>query len=470
MGRTADFLSSLLYNFAVTFGGKRDLATVLGYKPVLEYHDYLARFARGDIAGRIVEIPAEATWKTLPRLTEDDKLKGETALSRKFAKLAKRVKLRQMLEKADVLAGIGRYSVLLIGFNDGRKLEEPVAPGSDVLFVQPFSEDNAQPATIDLDPSSPGFGQPSHYTIDLSRGLSEANPTLAGILGRVRRALGPTVPRVHVSRLVHIAEGTLEDNLYGRPRLRRVWDRLDDLAKIAGGSAETFWLIANRGMQFDVDKDLALTDEDKAELLEQQEQYEHGQSRWFRTRGVTIKGLNELGAGNVNPSQVFRVIAALIVGATDIPYRMLFGTERGQNINAQDRRAWLEQVSSRQGSFASEVVLQPLIERLVAAGALPALALEASLVWPPVHDDKHQAEVAKDVATAEKAHAQAVQAGGHVLTTGEFRSKFLGLPSEMPKDAQDEERKAEAEQAAADAAAAAADAAQQQSEDLPNAA
>lgn len=438
MGR--DFLASAFQRFLLTFGGKRDLARVLGYKPTLEYDDYLARYARGDIAGRIVEIPAEATWKTLPRLTGDETLLAETALSKKFQRLARKVHLRSMLEKVDVLAGIGRYSVLLIGFGDGKKLDEPVAEGAggDVLYLAPFSERSAQPNDVDIDPRSPGFGKPLNYTIDLARGIQDNDPTIRSVLQRAFGEPSRASQKVHVSRLVHVAEGTLEDGLFGRPRLRRVWDRLDDIAKISGGSAEVFWMIANRGLQFDVDKDLQLNAEDKADLEKQFEEYEHDQRRMFRTRGVTIKGLNELGAGLVNPRQVFSVVASLIVGATDIPYRMLFGTERGQNINAQDRRAWLDQVSSRQKGFATEVVLEPLIEKLVHAGALPAVALDAEIVWPPVHDDLHQAEVADTVARAEANHGKAAEKGTAVLTTGEFRSILLGLPPEKPEDAADD--------------------------------
>ena len=440
-----DRLASLVSSLWATFGGKRDLGTALGYRPMLQYEDYLARFARGDIAGRIVEIPAEATWGTLPRLTTDEELESETAVSRKFERIAERVKLRRAIEKADVLAGIGRYSVLLIGFADGRPLEEPVQEGSvgaeGVLYVQPFSEMSALPIELDLNPLSPNFGAPSIYQVDIARGLLEGNDIADEFLRqRVRRGMaGPTVRRVHASRLVHVAEGTLEDDLYGRPRLRRVWDRLDDLAKTVGGSAEVFWLVANRGMQIDVDKDLSLNDDDKADLQEQIEEYEHNQRRFFRTRGVKIQGLNELGSGNVNPRQVFSVIAALIVGATGIPYRMLFGTERGQNINEQDRKAWLEQVAARRTAFGNEVVLQPLIEKLAHAGALPDLAREAKIVWPMIHDDMHRAEVADVIARAEANHAKAMMQGGRAaLATSEFRSLYLGLPPQRPADPQDE--------------------------------
>jgi hypothetical protein len=434
-----DVWGSFLNYFAVTFGGKRNLPVVLGYKPTLTYFDYLARYARGDIAGRIVEIPAQATWEALPQFSDGAGV-FETALSRKFERLAQRIQLRLMLEKVDILAGIGRYAVLLIGFRDGGDLSKPVKPGSmgpdDVLFLAPFSEANAIPTDIDMDPSSPGFGSPSHYSIDFARGVAQTDPALYSVINRLSQTFGSGSlnQKVHVSRLIHVAEGTLEDQLFGRPRLRRVWDRMDDLAKVVGGSAEVFWLVANRGLQFDVDKELQLNDEDKTELQNQFDEYEHGQRRMFRTRGVRIQGLNELGSGNVNPRPVFGVIAALICGSTDIPYRMLFGTERGQNTNAQDRATWLEVVAARREGFATEVMLRPLIQRLVNAGALPAAAQDADLVWPPVHDDKHQAEVAQAVAAAEYSHARAKNLGSSTIADREFRTLFLGLPPDKPAE------------------------------------
>lgn len=432
-----DLLGSLYRWFGL--GGRRDLPTVLGYDPDLDYDKYLARYARGGIAGRIVEIPAEATWETLPSLVEDATLLEETAITKKFAEIAKRVQLRRMLERADRLAGIGRYAIALIGFRDGKPLDEPVAENSvgadGVLYVAPFSEKYAIPSRIELDPKSPLYGGPSHYAVDFARGaLEQQDPAISAWIKRfVGGFTTQNRPEVHASRIVHLAEGELEDGLYGLPRLRRVYDLLDDLAKTVGGSAEIFWNTADRGMQFDVDKDMTLSKEAEENLEKQIEEYYDGLRRAFQTRGMSIKGLNELGAGNVNPRPVFQCVSALITGTTGIPFRMLFGTERGQNINEQDRKAWLEQVWRRRATYGSEVVVWPFIERLVYAGALPKLALEAHLAWPPVHDDAHQANVADTVSRAELNHAKAVQMGAASIGEGEWRSNFLGLPRELSK-------------------------------------
>ena len=83
---------------------------------------------------------------------------------------------------------------------------------------------------------------PKTYTLDLS------SPDLTGINSSTVRKV-----EVHYSRILHVAEGVLQNSYKGEPRLSRVFNLLDDLMKVAGGSAETFWLTANRGLQADID-------------------------------------------------------------------------------------------------------------------------------------------------------------------------------------------------------------------------
>ena len=49
-----------------TFGGERDLYTVLGYKTELSFDDYFAKYDRGDLAGTIIEKPVTETWRKPP--------------------------------------------------------------------------------------------------------------------------------------------------------------------------------------------------------------------------------------------------------------------------------------------------------------------------------------------------------------------------------------------------------------------
>ena len=73
-----------------------------------------------------------------------------------------------------------------------------------------------------------------------TRSISTAAPR------RHSRTLPRKVGFVHASRVLHVAEDCLDDDVYGIPRLKPVFDRLDDLLKVVGGSAEFFLRGASR--------------------------------------------------------------------------------------------------------------------------------------------------------------------------------------------------------------------------------
>ena len=55
-----------------------------------------------------------------------------------------------------------------------------------------------------------------------------------------------------------------------------VWNYLDDLDKIMGGSSEAVWRTVDRGIQFDIDKDADLTSEDEDDFEDEIDEYIHG--------------------------------------------------------------------------------------------------------------------------------------------------------------------------------------------------
>src|ERR1019366_8703222 len=101
---------------------------------------------------------------------------------------------------------------------------------------------------------------------------------------------------------------------------------LDDLDKCTGGGAEAFWLRANAGLHLDIDKDMALPQakDTVAALKEQAEDYQNQQTRWLRTRGVTV---SHLGSNVANFSGPADAILTQIAGTRKMPKRILTGSE-----------------------------------------------------------------------------------------------------------------------------------------------
>ncbi len=386
------------------FGGSRDLYTVYGYKVKPVFQDYLAKYIRQDIAKRIVNAPASATWKTPPTIVANPEF------TTKWDALIEQYKVWSVLERLDRLTGIGRFAVLLIGLSDTVDTSKPVMRASDILYLQPYSEGSVQILKYDESPTSPRYGLPLDYEIQAS------DTSLGGIKNANLK--------IHYSRVVHVAEDCLENTVFGIPRLQGVYNLLDDLAKVVGGSAETYWLMSNRGMQVDVDKEMDLSTDDATALSDEIQEYHHQLRRFIRTRGVKI---NNLGSDIANPKDTFDVLVSLISGTTGLPKRILLGSEVGQLASDQDRANWADRVEERRKGFVNPTILKPFIETLIEAQVLPRT--EYTIEWSeafkmtPLEETQKMAQFARAATNLSKQHQF-----GTPITTQEEARAALGLP------------------------------------------
>lgn len=408
--------------FGTIYGGSRDLYAVFGYRPYIGFEEMFQKYVRQDIAGRIVEAEPHATWSAPPVLETTNQ-----AYKDGWNDLIQRHNLYGKFSRLDKLAGLGRYSVLVIGFDDGKPLDQPLDTDRQnrVIYLQPYGEATADILQYERDQTNPRFGQPVMYRISPQRMDSE------------RRRAGSTTTSnfaqlsfsVHYSRVLHVAENTLEDDLFGIPRLQRVYNLLDDLQKTAGGSAETFWLTSNRGMQVDIDKDMDLKADDAAALSDEIDEYFHNLRRVIRTKGVKIENL---GSDVADPRGTFSVLIALISGATGIPQRILLGSEAGQLASEQDRANWAVRIEERRQLFAEPVIINPFSRKMIECNVLPA-PTDLTHLWPdafrqnPLERAQTSAQQARSLANVSKALSDAVP----VVTPEEGRA-IIGLKGEMP--------------------------------------
>lgn len=414
---------SLARRAGTQFQGERDLDVVLGYPTVITYLDYWTKYERQDVAGRIVDMYPQECWRGEIGVTDNDS-DADSRFVKDWRALNKRLRAIHMLTRADKVAGIGRYGVLLVGLKDGMDLREPaqkVRGPDDVLYLSPFSEKHAEIIRWDTDPQSPRFGKPLEYRITLSAGVENFSPTMA--------AQGIAQAVVHHSRVLHIAEGLLEDEVFGRPRLQRVYNRLEDLQKLAGGSAEIFWQIAAQLLHVDIDKDAEVDPKDLELLDEQLQEVMHNLRRTLQTQGARVTAV---GGDDVDPSGVFTVLQTLIASAAEIPMRILFGSERGELASSQDQEEWHGRIQHRRETFAEAVILRPLVDMLVQLGAMTAPAGgEFAVKWPVLGEpsESERADVALKVAQAAQALHKAEP--WRVVGPHELR-EVLRLPPEMP--------------------------------------
>lgn len=411
--------SGLAAVFGRQFGGNRNVWDEYGYlRRDLTFKDYFARYERQDIARRIINMPAEDTWHAAPAISDDEDPEQQSPFERSWGALVRRHQVWNRFEKADRLAGIGHYAVILIGLRGQNRLDQPARPvggPDDVVFLKPYSEQSAAIDAFVETPTDPRYGEPEYYEIDLA--------------SDERMSLKSRKVKVHHSRVIHVAEDTLEDEVYGAPRLQHVYNLLMDLEKVVGASAEIFYRAAWGGKQFDLDPELQLAPEDEKNMAEELDEYQHKLRRFIRTRGVKVTDLTGQ-MGDPRPS--FLVIQDLISAATGIPQRILFGSERGQLASEQDTTAWRSRIQQRQRKFAEPVVVRPFVDRLIGLNVLTQPNEgHYEVKWPPI-TGQTQLDRIREVALMARANRDHAQAMLPEIYSAEELRERSGLKREMP--------------------------------------
>jgi len=392
-----------------TFGGMRDMTQALGYKPDLSAEDYAARYARNGVSNRLINIFPKATWAAGCEILEIEDPFKITPFEQEILDLDEKIHFWNAFLRADVLAGLERYSVLVIGAPGAMDSPLPDGGGSldGIAYLMPYRESHARIQQTVNDPKNPRFGQAEIYKISH---LQE------GILGQGTT----TVDRdVHWSRVLHIVHEKLDSNLYGPPDLENVWNYLDDLDKVVGGGSEAFWKTVYQGMQLDIDPEMDLTPEAKQDLSDQIDEFEANLRRVFRTRGVKA---STLGASATDFSPQAEAIINLICATKGIPKRIFMGSERGELASAQDKASWDDEIDDRREQFAWPAVVKPFVDRLIEKNYISKPAAKFFVRWP----ERNKMTVPEKAVVAQRLASLNKNMGVAVVGPDDLRDKILG--------------------------------------------
>lgn len=411
-----------------SYNADRDYYKVLGYRRNISVNDYLNRYERGDVAARIVDLPSQDTWRKPPPISDGGRKDSDFLVA--WNQIVKRLKVWSALARADRLCGIGRFGVLLLGIAGGT-LDTPLRPATaeergpeSLAYLRPLSEANVDIVLpLNNDDRSPRYGMPEYYNVTLQSGAGD----------------GRTI-RVHYSRVLHIADNKMDNEIYGVPRLKKVWNRLDDLQKLTGGSAEATWLNMRRGTVFTTREGHKL-DGDAEAVSDRQDmirRYVHDMARILMLEGLEVQ---DLGSSTVDPRGAFEVVISQISAATNIPQRVLIGSAQGELAAAeQDTKIWYDYIASRQVTWAEPEVLRPFIDRLIKYGVLPAPAsgeYEVGIeddagerAWPSLWQVSKVEAAAISMNKGQSVAAMRDPVTGYIpITDGEMRT-ILGFPED----------------------------------------
>lgn len=409
--------ASLASQMGYQYGTSRDVYQALGYpkESELTFDKYYGKYLRMDMAKAIIDRPVKASWKGKLEIIEN-KEKEETEFEKECRLLFEKLKLKSVLIRADKITGLGEYSVLLLGLDDVKTPEDFAKPvrkrgRKKLLYVKPLSQESAQVQEFENNIASPRFGKPLYYTITTNKiGKEGARETIS--------------TRVHYSRVVHLVEDILEDEVYGTPRLQAVYNRLIDLEKLVGGDAEMFWRGARPGYTGTVKDDYQMTTEGLKDLEDQIDEFEHNMRRVLINEGVDYKAFAQQIA---DPSGHVEIQMQMISAVTGIPKRILIGSERGELSSAQDRQEWIAYVTSRREEQNEPMILIPFIDKLIEIGVLPKVK-KYDVVWDKLFtmSDVEKANMGKvrSIALKEYSINPYVQ---ELMPFSMFLEYFLGL-------------------------------------------
>lgn len=419
------------------WGSKRDeLIQVLGYERILTVPIYRSRYERDGLAHRLNELPAIETWGGGFKIYDNDDVEVSTPFQDAWKSLDQRLKVTLKFKRADIIAGLGPYSIILIGASRGGKKIDLSTPmdknlnGPDsVIYLTPVAQDHALVVEWVLDASDKRCGLPLYYSVTLGA------PGGAGIW--VDDTHGYTRPgtrreKVHWSRIIHIAEGCTDNETFGTPRLRHVFDLLDGLWKVIHGGGEAAWRRMDPGISFELDPliDFAPHPETgksaEEQVWDQAEDYYTGLQRFMVTTGVKTTPLNAVVdkyAANVDS------FLKLLSASTGYPLRMLTGAEAGHLASDQDRANAQERKTERREGFAEPNVIRQFIDRCVEYGALPTpIDDKYEISWGDAALELSEGEKATVISSLALANKNQQSTGDTIiLTTSEIRSEYLGL-------------------------------------------
>lgn len=415
--------SSLGQFLGFSHSGQRDLYAQFGYPVNVSVEELYAVYQRNDIANRIIRAFPQATWRQLPIIRDEagsSPEKGTNDYSpfvEAVEKFFRENNLFASLERLDRISSIGRYGILVMGFADGKPFDQPFQGKAPLKYVTPFGEASLHITKFETDRSSSRYGLPVLYRVS-----QRVNETMLGEHSPLSSF------NIHYTRVLHVSEFLDENDVFGLPRLLPIYNRLKDLEKVVGGSAEVFWLTASRGLAFWADKEAKLDDDMIQSMKEQAEEFQHQLRRYIVGQGVTAQVLSPEAP---DPEPNASVLLDLIAGASGVPKRILLGTERGELASSQDENNFNARIEERRANFVAPFILRPFVQRLIDSQNLPQPQGEWWAEW--AKDENVPAltasQIAGGFATALSTYVNSPGAE-LVVPPAEFRERFLKLPPE----------------------------------------
>lgn len=380
-------VTSRLSQLRASFDGRRNINEECNYPTLITSDMYNDLYEREGIAQRVVNIMPDECFDVDFQVLENDE-ENLTAFEEAWVEFDKETNIASELHQLDALCGIGFFGVILLGFDDGGELEEPVKNASKLLYTNVCYDPMVTVASWDVDKRSVRFNKPETYNITFMN---------------VEDVTGSTTPpemmnvKVHWTRIIHAIDGRRSNVSFGTPRMKSVFNRILDLRKLLAGAAEMFWKGAYPGFSFEVSPGVGDSILDEASLRTEFYNYANGLQRYIGLSGVTTKSMSpQVSPPGEHIRSQFEALCASIA----VPLRIFLGSEEGRLAADQDSKNFLKRVVRRREKHCSPYIIMPFVRRMIELGVLPTPKKQPYVKWTaelnPLAD---QADVASKITT-----------------------------------------------------------------------
>lgn len=398
-----------------------------GYPETVNFDNYYRAYERNAVAHAAVHKLLDSCWTDNPTIIDGAKKKEaeETTdweesttklLSKHWAKL----------KDADRRNLVGRYSAVLLQIKDGREWYQPVdknvvkALGDKALVkLIPAWEAQIKPGNFDIDTQSDSYGQPVSYS------FNEQPVGDDGTYGIVRSVT------VHPDRVIILCEGSEDENmLAGVPLLRAGFNKLLDIEKTSGGSAEGFLKNASRqlGIEFSKETNIdALIKQAKDEGFDKLGDAMNDKIRRMNS-GTDSALVMQAGQASVlsvaaaDPTPTWTAAANEFSASIQCPFTIQFGQQTGRLASDEDKNEWAKRCNGRRWGFLTDYITR-VIERFWTLGIIePPINGEVSIVWSDLLAPSEKEKISNMQAMADVAQKTQQAYGTPAVDANEVRA------------------------------------------------
>ncbi|HDV6776499.1 hypothetical protein NCMFCNCE_00063 [Mannheimia haemolytica] len=434
---------------------RRTLWKEFGYPNTLTFNHFLKAYKRNSIAFAAINRLLDGCWVDCPVIVEGEQ-KNESKQTTEWESKVERFMKRywSAIKEADRRNLVGNYSALLLQVRDGQQWDQPILQGAlssigefGLVKLIPVWQSQLSVTEFQEDVTADNYGEPLMYQFSESAFGKKS----------VSRNI-----KVHASRVILLNEGGDFNSPHsGVPLLEAGYNKLVDLEKTSGGSAEGFLKNASRQLGIKLTKDVDLRQlEDSAKAL--------GFSSFSDALNDKIKKINSgtdsalithegdasvLSVAPADPKPTWEISANEFAASVQIPFTILFGQQTGRLASDEDKTDWANRCNGRRNGFLTDVITQ-LLNRLWFIGVLPMPKnSDVTVSWSDLLAPSEKEKIANAQALASVATTSPSAFGFAAVTANEIRESlgFEPLPDNLiPPTIDDENEDQDENQATAD--------------------